>query len=466
MKRTLLISVLSLFLSMLHAQSIECDNPLITKAYKLAVQTVQNNTRDGILAAGADYGGEWTRDISINSWNGVSLMMPSVAEASLWSVTLNHDTIGHQYWDKILWVVAAYNHYLVTGNESFLKQAYLCSSNTMKQLEGSVFDAETGLFTGPSVFNDGIAGYPPPIHDLRIESSFVLDHPLSKNIKCLSTNCVYYGAYKALEQMAELVMKPEEAKVLSKKASNLKKSILARLWDQKQNRFNYFIDGAGKPDPSQEGLGISFAVIFGIIDGERASKLIGDAHVSQFGIPSVYPDFPIYSTEKPGRHNNIIWPMVNGFFARAAINTGNEAVFNRELFNLAHLAMDPDKGNQDFREIYNPYSGIPDGGWQLGSHWNSCHHQTWSATAFINMVQYGIAGLRITNEGLSFKPYLPEGISSLTLSGLKYRHSELNVTLSGKGSKIKSMFLDGKIQAGNNIPQGLEGKHEIKIIVE
>ena len=51
------------------------------------------------------------------------------------------------------------------------------------------------------------------------------------------------------------------------------------------------------------------------------------------------------------RHNNIIWPMVNGFFAKAAIDTKNYGTFNHEFFSLTHLALDEDKGNYDFREI-------------------------------------------------------------------------------------------------------------------
>ena len=36
------------------------------------------------------------------------------------------------------------------------------------------------------------------------------------------------------------------------------------------------------------------------------------------------------------------------------------------------------RGGRSFYEIYNPYTGEPDGGWQIGRHWGSCHDQTWS----------------------------------------------------------------------------------------
>ena len=83
------------------AQKASAQHQLYAKAFNLAIKVVDTNTHNQILAAGGDYGAEWTRDIAINSWNGVSLLRPNVAEKSLWSVTENKKTVGHQYWDKI-----------------------------------------------------------------------------------------------------------------------------------------------------------------------------------------------------------------------------------------------------------------------------------------------------------------------------------------------------------------------------
>lgn len=60
--------------------------------------------------------------------------------------------------------------------------------------------------------------------------------------------------------------------------------------------------------------------------------------------------------------------MVNGFFAQASAKTGDTSAFKKELKGLTQLALDKDKGNGDFWEIYNPYTGIPEGGWQNGRH--------------------------------------------------------------------------------------------------
>ncbi len=471
--RKLLFAILLLITDHSFAQKISCDNQTIADAFTLAINTVDINTRRGILAAGGDYGGEWTRDIAINSWNAVSLLRPQVAERSLWSVTLNKDSIGHQYWDQIIWVIAALNHYKVTGDFTFLEQAFKCSFNTMAKLEQQAYDHKFGLFTGPSVFNDGIAGYPESVFSKNNNSSFVLDHPNSKNIKCLSTNCVYYGAYRSLIEMAE-ILKMDKAIIYSyqKKSEDLKSGILKYFYSEKENKLYYLIDHTEALDKSQEGLGISFAIIFGILNKEQAFRLTENATVSKFGITSIYPDFTRYSPAKPGRHNNIIWPMVNGFFAQACIIAGNHPAFSRELNNLIRLALDPDKGDYNFREIYNPYTGAPDGGWQANSdaypdfHWVSCKLQTWSATAYLNMVQYGLAGIRIEQDGISFKPFLPSNVHFLSLSDINYRHAVLKIVFKGGGSKIKSFTVNGLNQSTHKINSSVKGSNQIIIELE
>jgi glycogen debranching enzyme len=464
MKKTVFILLLLAFSCGLQAQSIVCDNPDVRDAYKLAINTVDINTRRGILAAGGDYGGEWVRDIAINSWNGVSLVRPELAEKSLWSVTVNKDTVGHQYWDKIIWVVAAYNHYKLTGDFNFLKQAYSCSENTMKQLESSVFDAEYGLFTGPSVFNDGIAGYPEPVFDKSNPSSFVLDHKASHRIKCLSTNCVYYKAYLSLIEMGNLLKEPKSKIAdLQRKAELLKASILKHLYAASDNSFYYLIDENGKQHKYQEGLGVSFAIMFGIIDQSSAIKMLSGLKVSKFGITSICPDFERYSPDKPGRHNNIVWPFVNGFFAQAAIAAGDKKIFANEFNNLIHLALDKDKGDYNFREIYNPADGKPHGGWQCDHVWESCRHQTWSATAFLNMMYYGVLGMTIENGSIRFSPFLPENIHKLEIHDIIYRNAHLKISISGNGSQIKSFVVNGKEQTNYAIDYNTKGNLTIEI---
>jgi len=247
------------------------------------------------------------------------------------------------------------------------------------------------------------------------------------------------------------------------KASKLKVNILKNLYSKKENKLYYLIDNTGAVAKYQEGLGIAFAIMFGVLNNEQSNRIINNTTTSKFGITSICPDFPRFSADKPGRHNNILWPMVNGFFAQAAIVAGNKPAFDKEFNGLTQLALDKDKGNNQFWEIYNPYTGVPDGGWQVNNHWNSAKRQTWSATAYINMIYYGLIGLRFEKNGISFSPYLPEDIHSLELKDIKYRQSILDISIKGNGSKIKSFLINGKKQANDRIHSTIKGSNKIEI---
>ena len=241
----------------------ETDCPKVNEAWELAVKTVRYNIRDSILAAGADYGGEWTRDVAINTWNGTDLFIPEVMERSLWHVTDGRRTVGHQYWDKIIWVQGAYYHYLLTRDTNFLKEAYICSRNTMKQLETVAYDPSYGLFTGPSVFNDGISAFEEPIYDAsKPDLSGVMQHN-TRNIKCLSTNCVYYMAYRALNEMHRILGETEHVEYAGK-AETLKENIRRNFFSPR-GKLYYAIDEQGGVHKHQEALGNAFAILSGIV---------------------------------------------------------------------------------------------------------------------------------------------------------------------------------------------------------
>ena len=425
---------------------LESAKPQVDKAFKLAVETLYRNSFDEVIRAGGEYGGEWTRDVSINSWNAAALLIPEKTAFSLWSVTKNDRTlVGHQYWDKIIWVTAAYDFYLKSGDRDFLKQAYVASANTMKELEKEQFDADYGLFMGPSVFNDGIAGYEEPVFDTDHHSSFVLDYPGAKRIKCLSTNCIYFSGYRVLAKMASLEGDEAAAKDYLGKAAALKAAIRQHLYNADTGRTNYLVDAKGGVHPHQEALGLSFAILFGILDGDEARKAISEAYVSRFGIPSISPHFKRFDKDHPGRHNQIVWPFVNAFWADAARKSGRTDLFSFELQNLARLALASD---DCFYEIYNETTGKVDGGWQQGHTWNSVYDQTWSATGYLRMVFSGLFGMKFSPEGVAFSPeckLLGEyGVKRLT--GLRYRNGVLDITVSGKGSRLAAVKVNGKAQ--------------------
>jgi hypothetical protein len=81
------------------------------------------------------------------------------------------------------------------------------------------------------------------------------------------------------------------------------------------------------------------------------------------------------------------------------------------------------------------------------------------------MVYQGLFGMRFEDTGLRLQPLVPAslGVRSMTLRGLKYRHAELNITVTGVGSRILRCSLDGVLQKSALAPSTLVGKHDVEI---
>jgi hypothetical protein len=423
------------------------------------------------IQAGADYGQPWTRDGSMNPWNAASLLEPDTARNTLWSVVRRQSNgqlllaQDSQWWDQVVWLTAAWNHYLVTGDQRFLTDAYQTATNTLNLRRSQNFNATYGLFQGPAFFNDGIAGYPvPPADTAETHGSFVGDYPGTDTMMTLSTNALYYSAYRSAAQMADTLGRPaSESAALNAAADALKTNINKYLWIPAKGLYGYFIHGndgnAGTLDQSEEGSGLSFAILFGIAAPDQAQSILRNAHLQPYGIVDVFPHFARYNDAHPGRHNVIVWPMVQGLWASAAAQAGDMSHYASEVTKLAGMA----NASGGFEEIYNAGSGKPDGGWQNGGHWASATDQTWSATAYLRTMYHGLFGIRFAAGGLTFQPVLPSGWGDVTLSGLHYRGATLTIALHGAGTTVSKFTVDGAAPPSHTIPVTLTGTHPVDI---
>lgn len=436
------------------------------EAYQLAVRVMEYNLRDGLLEAGKGYG-TWTRDTSINAWNAASLLTPEVAKRTLWhqtELTADGPVVGGQYWDKVIWIIAASDYARVTGDRAFLATAYGVAQRTLAAMRSTQLDAQTGLFRGPAVYGDGVAAYPdPPFNDKHGDN--VLDYAEGAELETLSTNSVYYGAYRSAAAMGRLLAAPApETAALDAQAASLRGAIQSTLWLPGENRFAYFRNKAGAIDKTQEALGESLAVLLGVADDPQAHELFRHAEVTPWGVACTWQPYNRYldpSGKVFGRHNGTIWPFINAFWATAASSVGESSAFAKEFVSATNLSL----RSEDFRETYHPYTGAPYGGVQANRTWDSVRHQTWSATGYLRMVYQGLFGMRFEDAGLRLQPLVPAslGVRSMTLRGLKYRHAELNLTVTGVGGRILRCSLDGVPQTKALVPSTLAGKHDVEI---
>lgn len=469
--------------------SLRTDHRTINDAYRIAVGDLLGNVslfQDGLLEeplpvilAGLDYGTPWTRDASINASNGASLIIPDVSRNTLVSVldrTEGGVRIGGQYWDRIVWTTGAWHHYLYTGDREFLALALEATRNSLEYQEKTEFDATENLFRGPG-WSDGVAGYPMAYGDSG-GSPAILDWPKSNPdktsspgygipMKALSTNCLYYNAYVTAGKMARLLDVPPDP-LWAAKAEALCESINRHFWNEQKGCYRFLVGPFGACE-HQEGLGHSYAILFGIAGEQRTEAIFGNLHVTPAGVPCEWPSFPRYDSSDGrafARHAGTVWPQIQGFWAEAAARYQKPDVFAHELFNLAQHA----RRDRQFAEIYHPLSGEPYGGMQEAGDkgiilWEATSRQTWAATAYLRMVLLGLVGMRFDCDGLRFQPCLPDGISFLEIDNLKYRRMHLKITIHGSGTKIKECTINGK-SAAPFVDVARTGRQDVVIRLE
>ncbi|MBW3544453.1 MAG: glycogen debranching protein, partial [Bacteroidetes bacterium] len=90
--------------------------------------------------------------------------------------------------------------------------------------------------------------------------------------------------------------------------------------------------------------------------------------------------------------------------------------------------------------------------------------QLWSVAGNLAMVYRIFFGMQFEEAGIRLRPVIPEAYADARkLSGFRYRQAVLNLEISGWGSEIEEVLLDGERLAEPLIPADLQGEHNIEI---
>ncbi|QYM78102.1 hypothetical protein K0B96_12375 [Horticoccus luteus] len=475
---------------------LETDHAELNRAFRLALGDIAGNifpdhaglmeTSGPCFRAGLDYPQQWTRDNAINTWNGGGLLYPDVARNSLLAVLDEVDgepRITGEYWDSIVWAQGAWAYYLFTGDREFLRVAMAAVAHTLRCLEATEFDAMRGLFRGSAAIQDGVAAFPDRYADMPSSGIkfWARHHPAERAAQgeglpmmALSTNCLYVAAYRVLGRMArELGVAADPAWTI--RADAIAAAVRAELWDEARGVFRFFVDPWGGSD-RLEGVGHAFAILFDVATPAQRAAIFQNQPVTPAGLPGVWPSYERYTRYAPaeerelpvlgwpdyahyptyaegafGRHSGVVWPPLQAFWAEAAARHGRADLLGRELFSLARHAC----RDGHFSEIYHPVTGGEYGGVQEHptgeggmQRWASCARQTWSATALVRMVLKGVCGARFAEDGVTFSPVLPAGLTRVRLGGLGYRGAELEIDLQAEGAGAAATRGTGERPAG------------------
>ncbi|MDD5186268.1 MAG: hypothetical protein PHS84_13495, partial [Paludibacter sp.] len=132
--------------------------------YNMSVEEMEKAIeKDSTLRTGIDWPGVWTRDVSYSIILSMAYMQPKVSENSLLcKVNANgriiQDTGTGGAWpastDRMIWAVAAWEIYKVTGDNNWLKKVYPIIKNSIEDDMMVDHDPGTGLVKGESSFLD------------------------------------------------------------------------------------------------------------------------------------------------------------------------------------------------------------------------------------------------------------------------------------------------------------------------
>lgn len=427
------------------------DFPLLDALYNLALEEmVQAVEPDNTFRTGKEWAGVWTRDVSYSIILALAAVQPGISQHSLMQKVKNgrivQDTgTGGAYpvsTDRQVWAVAAWEVYLVTGNSSWLRQAYQIIHNSLEDDYQHIYDKQTGLVRGESSFLDWREQtYPAWMQPADIFES-----------ECLGTNAVHYQANKVLAQMADQLGDKAAHTKYDQIAEKIKSGINTYLWQPQQGYYGQYLYGRNYKilSPRAEALGEALCVLFDIADPAQQKEIIEKTPVVEFGIPCIYPQIP----EIPPYHNQAVWPFVQAFWSLAAARVGHETALTGSISAFYRSTALFLTHKENFVSTTGDF-----GGTQINS-----DNMLWSLAGNLGIVYKIFFGLQFTADGLVFKPFVPEAFAgNYRLINFKYRQAVLSIYLEGFGNIIENITLNDQVLESGTLPQHLSGNQEVKI---
>ena len=430
------------------------DFPLANAIYNLSLEEMIKAVEpDSTFRTGKEWAGVWTRDISYSIILSMAYLQPRVAKNSLLKKVnkkgrIIQDTGSGGAWpvstDRMIWAIAAFELYKVTGDRTWLKQAYGIIKNSIDDDLYNIYDGVTGLAKGESSFLDWREQtYPKWMQPADIYSS-----------ENLGTNAVHYQANRVLAQMAKLLGDPKASARYTKIADQIKRGINRYLWQPAKGYYGQYLYGRNFAilSPRAEALGEALTILFDVADSVRQQQIISRVPITPFGISCIYPQIPGI----PPYHNNAVWPFVQAYWLLAAAKAGNESSVMESISAIYRPAA---------LFLTNKENFVADNGDFLGTQINSSN-MLWSLSGNISIIHKLIFGISFTTDGLLFSPFVPEAWQGKrSLDHFSYRDAMLHIDLEGYGHEIKTFMLDGKRLAKAFIPSTLTGTHSIRIIL-
>lgn len=428
---------------------LDTSNKLHQAIYNLGLDEMVNAVEpDTTLRTGKEWSGVWTRDVSYSILLSMAYMQPEASRISLMhKVTpdgrIVQDTGSGGAWpissDRMIWALAAYEVYKVTGDRKWLEYIYPIIKKSIDD-DMLVTHTEGGLVKGETSFIDWREqSYPRWMQTADIYNS-----------EALGTTIVHAQALRVLADIAaDLGHKDESAKYAAQ-ADRIAAAVNDKLWMADKGYYAMYNYGRENSiiNPRAETLGESLAIIYDIADTDRARSITENNPVTPFGAAIFFPQI----ADMPPYHNNALWPWVGAYWAIANAKAGNEQGTLEAIGSVFRPAALFTTNKENF---------VLDNG-DIATELNSSN-MLWCLAGNIAITHRILFGINFEKNGLAFRPFVPQALAGTrTLRGFKYRGAVLNITVKGYGDRIASFTLNGK-EHKPFIPADIRGTNDIVI---
>ena len=403
---------------------------------------------DTTLRTGKEWGGVWTRDVSYSILLSMAYLQPEASKISLMKKVnpegvIIQDTGSGGAWpvssDRMIWAVAAYELYKVTGDRKWLEYIYPIIKKSVDD-DALTVAAPDGLVKGETSFIDWREqSYPRWMQTADIYQS-----------EALGTSIVHAQALQVLADIAAELGKGKEASEYGARAEAIRKAVNDKLWLDDKGYYAMYNYGrtASILNPRAETLGESLAILYDVASPERARSITENNPTTPFGAAIFFPQI----ADIPPYHNNALWPWVGAYWAMANAKALNEAGTLEAIGAVFRPAALFATNKENF---------VLDNG-DIATQLNSSN-MLWCLAGNIAITHRILFGIRFEKDGLAFAPFVPKALAAdRTLTNFRYRRATLDITVKGYGSEIKSFTLNGK-EHKPFIPADIKGNNKIVI---
>lgn len=425
-------------------------NRLHAAIYNMGLDEMINNVEpDTTLRTGKEWAGVWTRDVSYSIILSMAYLQPEASMISLRKKVnaegqIIQDTGSGGAWpvssDRMVWALAAYEIYKVTGDRKWLEYIYPIIKRSFEKDYKSTY-CDDGLVKGETSFIDWREqSYPKWMLPADIYDS-----------RAMNTTIVHAAGLEILSKIAAELGHKAEAKEAAEKAAKLTEAVNSYFWLPDKGYYAMYDYGRKHKilNPRAETLGESLAIIYGIAPEERAKSITENNPVTPFGAAIFYPQI----ADMPAYHNNALWPFVGSYWAIANAKAGNEPGTLEAIGAVFRPAALFATNKENF---------VLDNG-DIATELNSSN-MLWSLAGNLGITYRILFGINFEPKGIEFKPFVPKALGGeRTLDNFRYRDADLSITVRGYGNRIASFTIDGKEQKEAFFPARMKGKHSIVI---